>query len=78
MIKNYVMYGYNLADENDTGYFGKNLQIVTDINAAMLFPNKPRKNKRGFGSPQQWLDFLNDPNEKLNHGFKFHLVMTNL
>ena len=71
--KTYVMYGYHLQNEDDTAYFGERNKIVTEIEAARRFYSRPRKRQKGFGSPQQWLDFINsDPD--LNQGYKFHLV----
>ena len=76
--KSYVMYGYNKLNIDEVGYFGKNLQIVEDLNDAMIFKTKRNKRQKGFGSPEKWLNFLNDPNEELNHGFIFHLVAVTL
>ena len=71
--KTYVMYGYHLQNEDDTAYFGERNKIVTEVEAARRFYSKPRKRQKGFGSPRQWLDFINSDSD-LNQGYKFHLV----
>lgn len=72
----YVLYGFNKDKEVDVGYFGKGLVVVDDKEDAMVFPSKPKENQKGFGSPEQWLEFINSDDD-LNHGYKFHLVGCN-
>ena len=71
--KTYVMYGFNKDAIVETGYFGKDLTIVQDMVDAKKFPSKKRPRQKGFGTPEQWLEFINADND-LNHGYKFHLV----
>lgn len=67
------MYGFNVEKPVFVGYFGKDLNIVDDIDLAMKFPSKPKEGQVGFGTPEQWLEFVNDDFD-LNKGYKFHLV----
>lgn len=75
---NYVMFGFNKDDIDDTGYLGKSIKeggkmsIVQDIHDAKLFPDVPPGKS---GSPKQWLDFWNLDE---SNNFKFHLVKTSL
>lgn len=74
--KTYVLFGFNKHDEDDTGYFSINLDITSELCMAKRFPSKKRRGQKGFGTPKQWLDFINNDSE-LNKGFKFHLVPVN-
>ena len=67
-----VLFGFNLSDEDDVGYFGKDLSIVKDRADAKEFSLKKKK-ASGFASPQKWCDFINE-DDTLNHGYKFHVV----
>lgn len=69
----YVLYGFKKAEPASVGYFGKELGIVDEIDIAMKFPVKPKEGQIGFGTPEQWLEFINDDKD-LNKGYKFHLV----
>jgi len=72
--KIYVMYGYKLSDEDMTAYFGEDLQLVTELSAARRFPSKKARGQKSFGTPQQWVNLINEDSE-LNQGYKFHLVL---
>lgn len=67
------MYGFKLSDIDMTAYFGEDLKIVTDIAIARRFPSKKRRGQKGFGTPEQWLNFINS-DSSINQGYKFHLV----
>ena len=75
--KMFVMYGFRLDDEDDTAYFGESNKIVTELAAARRFFSKPRKGQKGFGTPEQWLEFINSAPD-LNQGYRFHLVPVTL
>lgn len=66
------MFGFNLADEDEVGYFGKDLKIVKDRADAKEFSLKGKKADK-FASPQKWCDLINE-DETLNHGYKFHVM----
>lgn len=82
----YVLFGFNVAQaasheededlhvEPETGYWTQE-KIVSELRDAALFPDKNAFNIQGFGTPQQWLDFINT-DRSLSHGYKFHLVKT--
>lgn len=76
-VINYVMFGFNRDDIDDTGYLGKKCDmkslVVQDIHDALLFPDKNVTGSKGFGTPEQWLEFWNT-NE--DNPYKFHLVKT--
>ena len=71
--KCYVLYGFKKTEPESVGYFGKEFDIVDEIGIAMKFPVKPKEGQTGFGTPKQWLEFINDDID-LNKGYKFHLV----
>lgn len=74
--KGYVLYGFNLGNDEETAYFGENNDLVPDLLDARVFRAKPKKGQIGFGTPLQWLEMINsDPD--LNKNFKFHLVPVN-
>lgn len=80
-VANYVMFGFSRDDIDVVGYLGKRdedgkevFAVVDDMEDAVLFPEKNVENVKGFGTPQQWLEYWNS-DETLN--FKFHLVKTN-
>lgn len=58
----------------DVGYWTQK-KIVTELQDATLFPDKDAFGIKGFGTPKQWLDFINS-DKSLNHGYKLHLVKT--
>lgn len=72
-VKYYILFGYNKSDIDEVGYFGKNGLITKVKQQAKIFPSKNIYKIKGFGSPKQWLDFINN-DEQLNYGYKFHLV----
>lgn len=72
-VKWYVLFGFNKNDDTKTGYFKAPSEIVDDINKASSFPTQNVLSVEGFGTPHQWLDFVNEDNG-LNNGFQFHLV----
>ena len=82
---NYVMYGFCLADPDDVGYLASIPQdmesegiIAEDIHDAKLFPNTNVDGITGFGTPQQWLKFINAEFKEIYgpYAWKFHLVKT--
>ena len=82
----YVLFGFNAAQaaahdddesmnaEPETGYWTQQ-KIVSALQDAALFPDKNKFGIEGFGTPQQWCEFIND-DKSLNHGYKLHLVKT--
>lgn len=58
----------------DVGYWTQK-KIVTELQDATLFPDKNDFGIKGFGTPKQWLDFINS-DKSLNHGYKLHLIKT--
>ena len=82
---NYVMYGFCLADPDDVGYLAtipndvecENV-ICDDIKEAKLFPSANVNGITGFGTPEQWLKFVNDEFKDIygEGAWKFHLVKT--
>lgn len=83
---NYVMYGFCKSDKDNVGYLARipthadDEFLTDDIHLAKRFPSKNLKNQSGFGTPKQWLDFINAELEDLQgeNAFKFHLVKTAL
>ena len=71
--KTYVLYGFNKSNEEEIGFFGKKLDITSNQDEAMRFPTSAKKGQIGFGTPEQWLEFIN-ADDDINHGYKFHLV----
>ena len=71
-LKIAVLYGFNLQNKEEVGYFGKNLDIVQERSDAKEFPIKGKKSE-DFASPSKWCKFIND-DSTLNHGYKFHIV----
>lgn len=75
----YVMFGFNRNDIDDIGYLGKPVHekngiifpIVPDVEDALVFPSSNENCVKGFGTPEQWLDFWNSDEDNV---FKFHLV----
>ena len=82
----YVLFGFNVAQavaheddefmnvEAETGYWTQQ-KIVSELRDATLFPDKNDFGIEGFGTPQQWCEFIND-DKSMNHGYKLHLVKT--
>lgn len=78
-VDRYVMFGFNRSDMDDIGYLGKPIQlkneiifpIVPDVEDALVFPSSNENHVKGFGTPEQWLDFWNSDEDNV---FKFHLV----
>ena len=82
---NYVMYGFCLAEPEDVGYLAKIPQdaddedvICDDIHKAKLFPSSNVNGITGFGTPQQWLELVNQEFADIygEGAWKFHLVKT--
>ncbi len=48
-----VLFGFNLSDKSEVGYFGKDLKIAKDRSDAREFPLKGKKSD-GFAAPQKW------------------------
>ena len=69
----YVMFGYCKNDIDKVGYFSNDLNITEDVNKAKVFISKNIEGVKGFGTPEQWLEFINT-DSSLNHGYYFHLV----
>lgn len=69
----YVMFGYCKSDIDQVGYFGDDLEITEDVSKARVFTTENVNNIKGFGTPEQWLEFINS-DDSLNHGYFFHLV----
>lgn len=67
-----VLFGFNLSDKNEVGYFGKDQTIVKERSDAREFSLKGKK-ATGFASPQKWCQFINS-DKKLSNGYKFHVV----
>lgn len=70
--------GFNKDNEDETGMLGLDLEakkpykIVHDVHEALKFPSKNINNVKGFGTPEQWLDFFNHEPELGR--WKFHLI----
>ena len=69
----YVMFGYNKDDIDQVGYFSEDLKITDDVDKAKVFKSENVDNLKGFGTPEQWLEFINS-DDSLNQGYIFHLV----
>ena len=69
----YVMFGYCKDNIDQVGYFSKDLKITDDVSEAKVFTAENVNNIKGFGTPEQWLEFINS-DCSLNHGYFFHLV----
>ena len=75
----YVMFGFNRNDIDEAGYLGRPVHeesgitfpIVQDVKDALVFPRSNENHVKGFGTPEQWLDFWNSDEDNV---FKFHLV----
>lgn len=67
-----VLFGFNLSDKSEVGYFGKDLKIAKERADAREFPLKGKKSD-GFATPQKWCQFINS-DEDLSNGYKFHVV----
>lgn len=73
------MVGFNPSDIAQTGCLGidedpkaKTTYKIVDRLEAKRFPSQNASHVKGFGTPQQWLEFFNsDPDLD---GWKFHLV----
>lgn len=74
----FALMGYNKDNEDEVGLLGfdessKNpYKIVKDISDALKFPTKNTTSKKGFATPEKWLEFFNT--EPLLKGWKFHLI----
>lgn len=81
---NYVMYGFRLSSPDDVGYLaempGKKFAMTEDIREAKLFPESNTDGRSGFGSPAQWLEFVNAELKDMfgDAAYVFHLVKTTL
>ena len=84
-MSNYVMYGFCKSAQDKVGYLAKiphNADdedvIVDDIKQAKLFPETDKNGITGFGTPKQWLDFVNSEFDEIYglDAWKFHLVKT--
>lgn len=67
------MFGYCKDDIDKVGYFSNDLDITEDASKAKVFMAENVSNIKGFGTPEQWLEFINT-DSSLNHGYCFHLV----
>ena len=72
-LKWYVLYGFCKDDIDKTGYFQAPASIVEDADEATYFPTQNVDKTKGFGTPKQWLDFVNN-DDSVNNGYEFHLV----
>lgn len=71
-----LLFGFNVDNEDDVGYFAivnNKSCVVSEENIAKHFPFKKARSQKGFGTPQQWCDLINE-DPYLNHGYKFHVV----
>lgn len=84
---NYAMYGFCLNDLDEVGYLAKiptdenDEDVITDdIKNAKLFPSINEDGITGFGTPEQWLEFVNEEFKDIYgpYAYKFHLVKTTL
>lgn len=82
---NYVMFGFCLADPADVGYLAtipndaECEDVITyNIREAKLFPSTNVNGITGFGTPKQWLKFVNEEFKDIYgpYAWKFHLVKT--
>ena len=77
-VKWFALMGYNKDNEDETGMLGldfnakKLYKIVHDVQEALKFPSMNIDNVKGFGTPEQWLDFFN--HEPDLERWKFHLI----
>ena len=79
-VKWYVLRGFNVDDNDNVGFLGIDksgttrdiYKIVEDLEDAMKFPSKNVYSTKGFGTPQQWLEFFKTEPALCN--WKFHLV----
>ena len=81
----YVMFGFSLADPDETGFLAKiptDVEdediICDDMKEAKVFPASNEDGITGFGTPQQWLEFVNEEFKDIYgpYAWKFHLVKT--
>ena len=84
-MSNYAMYGFCKSAQDEVGYLAKipckagdEDVIADDIKRAKLFPETNENGITGFGSPKQWLDFVNSEFNEIYgpNAWKFHLVKT--
>lgn len=81
---NYAMYGFRLSSPDDVGYLakmpGKKFAMTDDVREAKLFPESNAEDQAGFGSPEQWLEFVNAELKDMfgDAAYVFHLVKTTL
>lgn len=68
-----LMFGYDVEDEERTGYLGDDLRITEDRTKARRFWSENYDGRKDFGPPEKWLEIVNE-DRKLNHGYRFHLM----
>lgn len=71
-----VLFGFNKEDEDQVGYFamdGSRPFVTTEEALAKCFPLRKKRGQTGFGTPQQWCEFVNS-DFHLCCGYKFHVV----
>ena len=71
-----ILFGFNTADEDQTGYFAvidNKITVTTEEELARHFPFRRKPKQKNFGTPQQWCDLINE-DELLCHGYRFHVV----
>lgn len=76
----YVIHGFNVDDETQTGFLGMNMtkepngpyKIVKTYDEALKFPSMNIYGIKGFGTPKQWLEFFKGEDELSN--WKFNLL----
>lgn len=82
---NYVMYGFCIGATDEVGYLAKipthidDENVITDdIKDAKLFPSINVNGITGFGTPEDWLKFVNEEFHEIYgpYAYKFHLVKT--
>lgn len=68
-----LMFGYDIENEDLTGYLGDDLKITENQADAKKFWSENYDNQEDFGTPEKWLEIVNE-DRKLNHGYRFHLM----